>query len=367
MERFLFQLGSTSALMGLLALLYRLILLWRGNRRSAAWRFGIWVVILFGFLLVYKPRFSAPAAVISVPGAGAAVVSPSQIGGHWAPPALTALWVCGFLITLLWHFGRNDQFVSYCRRYNSELDEEPLRRALAVEQKRLGLNRQIDVSYVGGLSSPLLQGVLHPAIYLPELSYSRQELSYILSHELIHYRRKDLIWKYLLILVQALHWFNPVVYWMGEWTDQSCEAACDAAVLRARPQKDRSLYCATILKFLRQQKGIRSPLTTGFSITGKSYQRRFREILNGRRLPAMRLACLVMVLAVAVSGSVFALAPQTPLWGEGDGLETSMPDTSNSQFDYSGYSTVSAFDLTDPSFTGTGEGWGVFNPTEYTE
>ncbi len=367
MEQFLFQLGTTSALMGVLALLYRLLLLWRGRQRSAAWRYGIWVVIFLGFLLVYKPRFSAPAAVISIPGTGSAVVASSQVGGNWVFPVLTALWTCGFLISLLWRLGRNDQFVSYCRRYQSEMDQVPLRQALALEQDQLGLARHIEVFYVGGLSSPLLRGVLHPVIYLPELSYSQQELSYILAHELTHYRRKDLVWKYLLVLVQALHWFNPVVYWMGDWADQSCEAACDAAVLRLRSQKERSLYCATILKFLRQEKSMRSPLTTGFSLTGKNYQQRFREILNGRRLPAMRLACLAVVLAVVASGSVFALSPQAPLWRETDGAETSMPDESDSQYGYSGYSTVNEFDFTDPAFTGTGEGWGVYSPTEYTE
>lgn len=365
MEQFLFQLGTTSALMGILALLYRLLLLWRGSRCSTAWRYGIWIVIFWGFLFVYKPRFSAPAAVISIPGTGSVIGAPAQVGGNWVIPALTALWTCGFLISLLWRLGRNDQFVSYCRRYQSEMDQEPLRQALALEQDQLGLARHIEVSYVGGLSSPLLQGVLHPAIYLPEMAYSQQELSYILAHELTHCRRKDLVWKYLLVLVQALHWFNPVVYWMGDWADQSCESACDAAVLRLRAEKERRLYCAAILKFLKQEKVIWSPLTTNFSVTGKNYQQRFREILNGRRLPAMRLACLAVVLAVVASGSVLALSPQTPLWREADGEETSMPDESVSQYGTSVYSTIA--DFTDPAFTGTGGEWGVFSPTEYTE
>lgn len=366
MEHFLFQLGTTSALMGLLAFIYRLFLLWQGRRRSAAWRHGIWAVILIGFLLIYKPRFSVPAVIISVPGTGAVAAVPTQAGGNWMIPALTALWVCGFLITLLWHVGRNDQFISYCRRYQSELDEEPLRQTLALEQTRLGITRHIDVSYVGGLSSPLLQGVLHPAIYLPELPYSGRELSYILTHELMHHRRRDLIWKYLLILVQALHWFNPAVYWVGKWMDQSCEAACDAAVLRESSQKERSFYCATILKFLRQQKGLQGPLTTGFSITGKNYQSRFREILNGRRLPTMRLVCLVVVLAVAASGSVLALSPQGSSGGNrGEAFPTSVPYSGDYQAEYTEYTTVPAFNYTGPASTSVG--WDVTIPTAYTE
>lgn len=60
------------------------------------------------------------------------------------------------------------------------------------------------------LSTPVLAGLFHPALYLTEAPCDREELSFILRHELTHYKRRDLWFKLLLLAVSTIYWFNPL-------------------------------------------------------------------------------------------------------------------------------------------------------------
>ncbi|WP_209345991.1 M56 family metallopeptidase [Flavonifractor sp. AGMB03687] len=56
--------------------------------------------------------------------------------------------------------------------------------------------------------TPMLLGVVRPAIVLPR-GVEADRLEDILSHELTHARRHDLLYKWLAAAVTSLHWFNP--------------------------------------------------------------------------------------------------------------------------------------------------------------
>ncbi len=61
---------------------------------------------------------------------------------------------------------------------------------------------------------------------------SEEELSFILEHELIHYKRKDVGDKSMVMLAAAIHRFNPVVYLMARSITLQCELSCDAEVMK---------------------------------------------------------------------------------------------------------------------------------------
>lgn len=61
----------------------------------------------------------------------------------------------------------------------------------------------------------MLLGLLRPVILLPERASGGAEETLMLRHELLHLRRHDLAYKLLLLLVNGIHWFNPLVWWMG--------------------------------------------------------------------------------------------------------------------------------------------------------
>ena len=59
--------------------------------------------------------------------------------------------------------------------------------------------------------TPLMFGVLHPIITLPERDYDEELLTNILRHELTHYHRRDPLYKWFAVAVLSTQWFNPLL------------------------------------------------------------------------------------------------------------------------------------------------------------
>ena len=96
--------------------------------------------------------------------------------------------------------------------------------------------------------SPMLTGVLRPVVWLPADSLDVAELSYALRHELTHWRRHDLYYKWATALTACFHWFNPAVWYLLRVVDRDCELSCDEAVVRKLSLRDRRIYGELLLR-----------------------------------------------------------------------------------------------------------------------
>lgn len=87
-------------------------------------------------------------------------------------------------------------------------------------------------------SSPALVGLIKPRVALPvdfEQQFTLDERELILEHEAIHRTRLDNLWNLLATLLTAVHWWNPLAWYAANRIQADQELACDAAVLRNRP------------------------------------------------------------------------------------------------------------------------------------
>jgi len=116
------------------------------------------------------------------------------------------------------------------------LDGPEVRETYLALCEALDIRRPPQLLQCGREMSPLLTGVLKPAIVLPTRllsECSRDEVRLVLMHELSHLRRGDLLWSWLPVLTRLLFFFHPLV-WLAdrEWRDAQ-ETACDAAAIDA--------------------------------------------------------------------------------------------------------------------------------------
>jgi photosystem II stability/assembly factor-like uncharacterized protein len=105
-------------------------------------------------------------------------------------------------------------------------------------------------------------GFVCPVVLLPAMDFSADELSFILKHELVHCKRKDLWCKGLVLIATAMHWFNPVVYLMA--IAVQCEVSCDVAVVQNASVDVRQRYSETIIGVIENQSRIQTALSTSF-------------------------------------------------------------------------------------------------------
>ena len=88
----------------------------------------------------------------------------------------------------------------------------------------------------------MIVGAIKPTLLLPEMELTAEQLSLVFRHELIHYRRRDIWYKLLLMLANAIHWFNPMVWLMVHAADRDLELSCDEAVVAGRDEAYREEY-----------------------------------------------------------------------------------------------------------------------------
>ena len=79
-----------------------------------------------------------------------------------------------------------------------------------------------------------------------------RELRLVFLHELMHLQRRDLLLSWVLVIVQAVHWFNPVVWLAFVRLRSERELACDAAVLRHLDPEDHHRYGSILIKLVEQ-------------------------------------------------------------------------------------------------------------------
>ncbi|WP_276324821.1 M56 family metallopeptidase, partial [Clostridium sporogenes] len=82
-------------------------------------------------------------------------------------------------------------------------------------KNKLSINRNIPIYACDNFKAPCILGVLKPKIYIPKYKYSTNDykyLSHIFLHELVHYKRKDLIYNFLGTIIILIYWFNPMIW-----------------------------------------------------------------------------------------------------------------------------------------------------------
>jgi len=172
--------------------------------------------------------------------------------------ALFAVWVAGILAVILFQTTRHACFLRLIRRWQSPVCED-VHTALAAQCARLGI-RPPPAYVTPCVQSPTVAGIMHPMILLPATQYNRQQLSLMLTHELIHLKHGHLWGKALGCLALAVHWFNPLMPFLMRETGALCEMACDEAVLTRHAPEQQGAYVDAIVHAALRIQAVRTPL-----------------------------------------------------------------------------------------------------------
>jgi TonB family protein len=148
----------------------------------------------------------------------------------------------------------------------------------------------------------------------------RCELGAVLAHEVWHVRRRDNLTAAIHMLVEAILWFYPIVWWLGARLLEERERACDEEVLELGT--DRHVYAASILKVC--EFCVESPLACVSGVTGADLKKRMVAIMNenvvhkvdfGRKL-VLSTAGLFAIVAPITFGLTNATLKRVELQGD---------------------------------------------------
>src|SRR5690606_35862137 len=153
-------------------------------------------------------------------------------------------------------------------------------------------------------------GLLRTEILLPPSTLERldeTELRLVLLHELAHLRRRDLWIHWLLVLLQAVHWFNPAVWWAFHRLRVEAESAADAWALRRCGDETPLRYGETLLRLLEAEsppRRIGIPGVAGVVESPRDLRSRIRAIgrFSRRRSRLATVGAAALVAGLAAVG-----------------------------------------------------------------
>ena len=285
------------------------------KRVCARWRCRVWTLLLTALLVLplagllpeSKAVANRPAFVLEVPEAAARPMgsgerTQEQAGpqtlpsggtfvpageeptqpGRTLPSPLTvaaAVWLLGAAGMLAVQMASYLRWRHGVRRWEQPAPDwvEPVVRSAAVEA---GLSQLPRVRQSPLVASPMMAGLVSPALLLPVKLPPKEELALILAHEMAHCRRRDIQRKLVILLARTVHWFNPLVHWMAGQAQREIELACDEMVAASRPPQWRQAYCQALLHAIDAAGQPAPVLSTRFALEKEEIMRRFARVMR---------------------------------------------------------------------------------------
>lgn len=320
MQNFMMILLLCSITMSLIALLYILLTPLLKRRYSEKGRYYVWLVIVIGFVVPFRPQFEnaifnieRPLEVQSfametdhqgIPDLSSEndavyypnhqplpdhtvlapignVINNEVVWGFSLGQVAFSSWLIGVVGVILYHGSKHYKFIKLARRWSENVVDEEVNLLFNRVVTDMNLDKDVALYLCPCIGSPMLVGLFRPRILLPTIEMDADDLYFILKHELIHFRRKDILYKHLVLAATAIHWFNPIIYLMTKSINILGEMSCDTEVVRDMDVDDRQQYSEAIINVIRNQSKLKTALSTNFYGGKREMKRRILSIKEG--------------------------------------------------------------------------------------
>ncbi len=319
MIQFYKTLFHCSAAMSVISLVYMASMPLLSKRYTAKWRYYIWLVIVLGWIIPYRPQFIIPLIPAKTPAIHTVQFLPAKyitaIENLKALPIETAaapsidpgwpvfmIWFMGLVGILLYHTVRHVRFMKFVNRWSQDVVDLETINILDTLKSEMKIKTQVGLKTCTGIASPMMTGVYRQVIFLPSGNIPKDDLIFILRHELVHLRRNDLWYKAFVLLAAALHWFNPVVYIMAKTIARQCEISCDEEVLQGMNFEERRHYGEIIIGVVRNKVKLKTALSTNFCGGKKSMKTRIFSIMDTTKKKAGVIVLGIVFIATIGTG-----------------------------------------------------------------
>lgn len=208
------------------------------------------------------------------------------------------------------------------RRLSTPIDDEGLLATVRAQAQRLGLRAIPPVAFCDHISIPIVIGVFRPVVLLPACLVTRlshDQLWALVTHELAHIRRYDLLVNLLQRVIEAVLFFHPAVWFVSRRVSSEREIVADDAVLEAGCPA--TCYADALVRMAELSLSARNPKlaagVTALAATGgnsSEFKRRVLRLLDKSATPQLRLTRGGIVAIVMAAVSLLAVPFAALAW-----------------------------------------------------
>lgn len=330
------------------------------ERLSKRWQYYIWLVVIARLLLPFAPEINLMGTLFQGIDRGIAqtefFMPPMQQGITSTPkvdlppsdsatgevdtpqsgaqeptgpadnPAQNILLVMGQYLWLGWLmvalilFIRKitiyQSFIKYIQAGCMEVADIDLLERLGKLTEQSNIKTAVELHTNSLISSPLLIGFFRPCIVLPTADLSVSDFQYTVLHELRHYKRQDMFYKWLVQFTICLHWFNPLVYFMSREVGRACELSCDEAVIKKLDIEEQRAYGDTLMNAIGAGGSYKNSLASVTLNESKELLKERLDAIMGFQKASRFTATISIALAFvlcfgAITAGAYAATPPT--------------------------------------------------------
>lgn len=266
------------------------------NRFSRQWLYYIWLIAIGRLLLPFAPKKNLTGSTLLALDQTLAQTqsivsaSPYEMQGSLQQPIdlltghLWLIWLIGALLLLIRKVTVYQGFMRYIKAGQKPVTDPKLSERFLIAKNAAGVTAAVDLCVNPMVSSPMLTGLFRPCIIFPDAGIPDTEFHYTVLHELTHYKRLDLPYKWLVQLTLCLHWFNPLVHLMAREINNDCEFACDEAIIAKLSFPDLQNYGKTLLNAMDTAGNHKKTIVSVNLATNKQLlKERLGTIMNFRK------------------------------------------------------------------------------------
>jgi len=316
------------------------------DRFSKTWQYYIWLVVIVRLLLPFSPEISIVGGLFNqadnyiapqeqavslndlipgdaentnlrLPSALATEADGKNTGNDYVQALKDNIWLFWLVIAFMLFVRKvtsYHSFVGYVKAGRKKVTDNELLSLYQEVSEFAGIKKPLPLYKNELMSSPMLVGVVRPFIVLPDLNVNVEEMRHILQHELTHYKRRDIYYKWLMQIAVCLHWFNPIVYLISREINKNCELACDETIIKRMDEKAKFRYGDTLLATIKPDGGYSNAV---ISVTLNEDARLLKERL-GAIMKFTKKSTLAGVLTLVLTVAVFCGATLTGAYAQSE-------------------------------------------------
>lgn len=375
---------ALASLLSLIILLFKLVL---KDKLGARWHYAVWLIVIIRLLMPYGLQSSISVfnlinfnggKVIQVPYTinqeaikndnskiTDADVTPkvlnsiSNLNTSDANPTplylklISCIWLLGTIVLATYAIAMTVKLkVKFKNGHTCENEEVKL--LLLQGINKLNLKSNIKIINTNQIKTPCVLGFIRPKLLLPigiENCVNKNELEFIILHELAHIKRLDIIVGCISGALQIVHWFNPIIWYSFYRMRNDKELACDALALSYINCNDYLNYGKTIIKLLESYK--KTPQVYGISyiINNKSQIKRRITMISLFKKNSYKWSIIPIVTLTLLGGVMLTNAKNNPVLADNKSNQKLSPVEISS--DEIKTSAITQYAITGKHFKGT--------------
>lgn len=202
-------------------------------------------------------------------------------------------------------------WIETCRCTVPECDPVVEEEFLRIKEK-LHIRRNIELCRNCDLRSPMIAGIFHVRIILPEENFTREQLAVIFSHELTHHRSHDVFFRVCSACVDIIQCISPCAKGLKKQLCERSECECDRKATAAMCDEFTVWeYYTRIL----EMAGPESDESDGEEVFSMLFTNRLelerridymRKLMNKKQLKWFTSAAMAVVFAVLSISTTYA-------------------------------------------------------------